>query len=74
LLFVLVVLVSIACPCVAVSDLVKPTDPDAALVLSNIAGYALLLCGIVGTYLAAAMVVNTTFGKKVLPNPGPILK
>ncbi len=36
---------------------------------SFVPAWALLICGILGIYLSAAMVVNGTFGKKIYPNP-----
>lgn len=36
--------------------------------------WGLLVTGILGIYLASAIVVNTAFGKKVYPMPGPIIK
>jgi uncharacterized protein len=39
-----------------------------------IPAYALLAAGICGIYLASATIVNTAFGKKVYPMPGPIIK
>jgi uncharacterized protein len=41
---------------------------------SHIAGWALLVAGIAGIYLASAIIVNTAFGKKIYPNPGPLVK
>lgn len=39
-----------------------------------IAGYLALLAGFGAIWVAAAGILNTAFGKKVLPMPGPILK
>lgn len=39
-----------------------------------IPAYALLVAGILGIYLSAAIIVNTAFGREVYPMPGPILK
>ncbi len=41
---------------------------------SAIPAWALLIAGCLGIYLSAAMVVNTAFGRKVYPMPGPIIK
>jgi len=41
---------------------------------SPIAGWFLLICGIFGLYVASAIVLNTAFGRAVLPMPGPFLK
>jgi len=40
----------------------------------KISGWALLVAGICAIYLAAAMIVNTAYGKKIYPNPGPLVK
>lgn len=39
-----------------------------------IPAWGLLIAGIFGIYLSAAMVVNTAFGREVYPMPGPIIK
>ncbi|MDD3271120.1 MAG: GPR1/FUN34/YaaH family transporter [Syntrophomonadaceae bacterium] len=39
-----------------------------------IAGTFLLIGGILGIYVASAIILNTAFSKNVLPMPGPILK
>jgi len=39
-----------------------------------IPAWGLLITGIMGIYLAAAMVVNGAFGREVYPMPGPIIK
>jgi uncharacterized protein len=39
-----------------------------------IPAWGLLIAGIFGIYLSAAMIVNTAFGKAVYPMPGPIIK
>jgi uncharacterized protein len=41
---------------------------------ARIAGWSLLVAGLFGIYLASAIIVNTAFGKKIYPNPGPIIK
>lgn len=41
---------------------------------SVIPAWALLIAGILAIYLSAATVVNTAFGRKVYPLPGPIIK
>lgn len=43
-------------------------------VFSPIAGWALLFAGILGLYVASAIVLNTAYGKSILPMPGPISK
>jgi uncharacterized protein len=42
--------------------------------LSSIPAWALMAAGLCAIYLSAGMVVNTTFGKKVYPLPGPPIK
>lgn len=39
-----------------------------------IAGLFLLIAGIFGLYVSSAIVLNTAYGKQVLPMPGPIVK
>ena len=39
-----------------------------------IPAWGLLIAGIFGIYLSAAMIVNTAFGREVYPMPGPIIK
>ena len=39
-----------------------------------IPAWALLIAGILGIYLSAAIIVNTAFGRQVYPMPGPIIK
>jgi succinate-acetate transporter protein len=41
---------------------------------SYIPGWLLLVVGILGIYLASAIIVNDTFQRKIYPNPGPLLK
>ncbi|NRT87410.1 acetate uptake transporter family protein [Clostridium beijerinckii] len=43
-------------------------------IFSNIPAFGLLIAGILGIYLAAAIIVNTAFGRQVYPSPGPIIK
>jgi len=66
LLSIIVLLLDIALPMITIMDL-KLVE---GAVYSNIAGYSLLLAGIVGVYLSAALVVNATFGKSIYPMPG----
>ena len=73
ILFIIVVVLNIAVPCIAVSDL-KILSPEISKVLSVIAGYALLLCGLLGIYLSAALVVNGTYGREIFRNPAPFYK
>jgi succinate-acetate transporter protein len=39
-----------------------------------VAAWALMFSGICGIYLSSAIIVNTAFGKKVYPLPGPVIK
>lgn len=73
LLFIIVCVLNIAVLCIVVSDL-KIFSADVSSVFGYIAGIALLICGIIGIYLSAAIVVNNTFGKTVLKNPPPFYK
>ncbi|NRZ50540.1 succinate-acetate transporter protein [Clostridium beijerinckii] len=43
-------------------------------IFSNIPAFGLLIAGILGIYLAAAIIVNTAFGRQIYPSPGPIIK
>ena len=70
ILFILVFVLNIAVPCIVVSDL-KIFAPEVSAVFSKVAGVALFVCGLLGIYLGAAMVVNGTYGKTVFPNPAP---
>lgn len=73
ILFMIVLVLNVAVICIAFSDL-KVFSADVSTVLSHIAGWALLTCGVMGIYLSAAIVVNGTFGKTILPNPKPFYK
>jgi len=62
LLTLVVLALDVALPFLALIDLkVLPSN------LSHIPAYALLAAGLVAVYLSAALVVNTTFGKKIYP-------
>lgn len=64
LLFAIVLVLNVAVWFIAFIDLqVIPRS------LSVVPAYALLICGILGIYLSAAIVVNGTLGKKIYPNP-----
>ncbi len=41
---------------------------------SNIPAWGLLMAGIIAIYLSSALVLNTAYGKSVLPIPGSIIK
>lgn len=43
-------------------------------VYGPIVGYCGLIAGLFASYSAAAIINNTTFGKQILPFPGPIIK
>lgn len=71
LLFAIVVVLNVALPCIVLSDL-KLFAPEVSKVFGEVAGWALLLCGILGLYLAAATLLNASYGKTILPNPAPL--
>jgi succinate-acetate transporter protein len=73
ILFLIVIVLNLACPSVALADL-GIFNAAGTKVLKCIAGYSLLTCGILAIYLSAAMVVNATYGKTVFPNPAPFYK
>lgn len=73
ILFLLVLGVDLSLPFVVVTDL-KILSPEVSKITASIAGHTLLVCGILGIYLAAALVVNGTYGKKIYPNPAPFYK
>ena len=73
LLFIIVLLLDLAVPCIVFADL-KIFEPEISLIFSNAAGWLLLLCGIIGIYLSAALLVNTTYGKEIFKNPQPFYK
>jgi len=73
ILFVIVAVLNVAVPCIAFADL-QIFSAEVSGVLSNIAGHALLVCGILGVYLSAALVVNGTYGRTVFWNPKPFYK
>lgn len=66
-LFIIVLFLNVAVLFIFVGDL--KIFPDAATVFSYISGICLLICGILGIYLSSALVLNTTYGKTILPNP-----
>ncbi|MFT4079080.1 acetate uptake transporter family protein [Rhodomicrobium lacus] len=69
LLFAIVALLDVALPFVALMDLGLIGKSNA-----YIPAWALLGAGIVGIYLSGALVVNTAFGRQVLPLPGPLVE
>lgn len=69
LLAVIVLALDVALPFICLTDMgVLPAT------FKIIPAWALLVAGITGIYLSAAIIVNTAFGKNVYPNPGPIIK
>lgn len=68
-LSLIVFALNIALPFITLIDL-QVLSSDFAF----IPAYALLVAGILGIYLSAAIIVNTAFGREVYPMPGPILK
>ena len=69
LLCLIVIILDVALPLLAFMDLGIISRQ-----FSYIPGWLLLLAGLIGIYLAAAIVVNDTFNKKVYPNPDPLMK
>ncbi|MCL2752310.1 MAG: GPR1/FUN34/YaaH family transporter [Firmicutes bacterium] len=68
-LFLLVLILDVAVLFIMLNDLKIPAFACAATVFSTISGVCMLLCGILAVYLSAAMVLNTTYGRTILPNP-----
>lgn len=66
----LVLLLDVAVFFVAMTDLAWMDKS----VYGPLAGDFLLGSGICGIYVAAAIILNTAFGKSVIPMPGPIMK
>jgi len=73
ILFLIVMGLNVAVPCIVVSDL-KIFAPEISAVFSKIAGWSLLVCGIMGIYLSAALIVNGTYGREIFKNPKPFYK
>jgi succinate-acetate transporter protein len=67
LLTFVILFLDIALPCITLMDLGFTVNP-------MIPAIFMLLAGCTAVYLAAAIVVNETFGKKVFPNPDPFIK
>ncbi|RCW48357.1 acetate uptake transporter family protein [Paenibacillus prosopidis] len=70
ILFELIVVLNFAIISIAIHDF-GIVSAGFSNVLAHIAAYALLICGLLGIYLSAALVVNGTFGKEIFPNPSP---
>jgi len=64
-----VLALDVACPIVALTDLQILSKAYAP-----IAGNFLLIAGIIGIYVSSAIVLNTAFGKTILPLGNPIIK
>ena len=69
ILNMIVLLLDIALPFIAFIDL-----GILAKTYSYIPAYTLLVAGVLGFYLSAAIIVNTAFGKQIYPSPGPLIK
>ncbi|WP_157047291.1 acetate uptake transporter family protein [Alkaliphilus metalliredigens] len=67
-LSLMVIVLNIALPLITLIDL-----EILSAEFSFIPGWALLIVGMLGIYLSAAIIVNGAFGREVYPNPGPIL-
>ena len=70
LLFFAIVAIDVALLCLVGLDM-KLNIPRA--LFASIAGWALLFAGFVGIYMAGAIVLNTHFGKVILPTTKPII-
>lgn len=64
-----VLCLDVACPLVALRDLGLAGPAAGAM-----AGNFLLLAGIFGIYVAGGIILNTTFGKTILPLGSPVIK
>lgn len=73
LLFLIVIGLDIAVPCIAITDL-KILAPETNALVSNFAGNVLLVTGFIGVYLGAALIVNGVYGKNLFPNPKSFYK
>jgi hypothetical protein len=71
LFFFLVVLVDVALVCLTIVDL-KLSGFQLAL-LAQIAGWSLFIAGWIGIYLTAAITINSTFGRPILPTTKPFI-
>lgn len=70
MLTMVVIALDVGVPIIALRDL--GILPSATW--SPIAGWAILISGIFGIYVASAIILNEAFGKTVMPMPGPFLK
>ena len=69
LLSIAVILIDVAAFMIAFMDMAV-----LSAAFRPIAGTLLFIAGWLGLYIASAIIVNTAYGKSVLPLPGPILK
>lgn len=67
-----ILMLDAAVPIVALNDLKVLGDMTATLV--PIAGWLLLATGVYAIWIASAVVLNTEFGRSVLPVPTPLIK
>jgi len=73
LLFLMILVLDIAVPCVVIADL-KIFAPEVSAIFSTAAGWLLLVCGIMGIYLSSALLVNATYDKEVFKTPKSFYK
>jgi succinate-acetate transporter protein len=64
ILSLIIIAIGVATPFLVCADLNILFDPHTS---KNIAGWALLVAGILGAYLASATIVNGAYGKKIYP-------
>lgn len=66
---IVVLLLDVTVFCVTFMDMGKLPHSYA-----SIAGYCALIAGVGALWIASAAILNTAFGKTILPMPGPIIK
>jgi len=71
-LFLICVFLDLAIPFIVLRDL--GVFPAAASAFGIIAGICLLICGLLGIWLAAASVVNSAYGRNVYPTLKPFYR
>jgi succinate-acetate transporter protein len=71
LIFILVLIVDVVLWMIVGVDTGWFGDPA---VFKPIIGWALVVCGFMGVYLAGAVVCNTVYGKAIFYVPGPVIK
>lgn len=69
-----VLALDIAVPLVAIKDLGLFGTGALLTVMSQIIAYSLLIAGILGLYVAAAVILNKTMGRAVIKVPGPLFR